>query len=136
MKISHTLFALAAVAMVGCGQKASESTSVTAPLESAFKESDTPAATSAANGPLPTGDATGTLRDEIVRAQNQLRTRDYPEAVLSLQKIQRATNLTASQIAAVNETMARVQSHLIEKAAAGDQRAKKAIEDFQNNLTR
>lgn len=134
MKTSCLPLALTLLAFIGCEQKASESAPVAAPLEAAFKDTSSSSTPRAASGNLQAETYAESLRGEVAQVQEQLRSRDYPDAVLSLQKIQRATNLTAGQIAAIDETMAKVQARLIEQAAQGDPRAKKAIEDFQKNL--
>ncbi len=132
MKTCYLLFAISGLALAACKQKESPSTDLVVPMDAAFKTIDTPSAAPASR--LQSEDSSESLRNDVAQVQAQLRAQDYPDAILSLQKIQRATNLTAGQVAAINETMAKVQTRLIEQAANGDPRAKKAIEDFRRNL--
>ena len=131
MKFAYTLFTVSIVAFAGCEKKeaTAEATALTK-LDSAFNQptTETPA------NRLNVTAVSESLRSELTQVQEQLRAKDYSDAVLGLQKLQRATNLTAGQIAAINETMATAQARLIERAAQGDPRAKQAIADFQKNL--
>ncbi|MCC7375857.1 MAG: hypothetical protein IT581_14465 [Verrucomicrobiales bacterium] len=124
--------------LVGCGGP-EEAKLDPAGLEAAFKdapaaavapaaeeESTTDAITIPASGEVP-------IKEVASKAAAAIRKDDYAEAMVMLQTLRRAKNLSADQLTAVQDQMGAFQSGLAAKAADGDARAKKALELIQNS---
>ncbi len=136
MKSPLSLAALAAVvlALTGCGgEKAADP----AAIEAAFKDApaDT-AAPEAASGEESTTDAVqigGGAEAEVQvqaiagRAAAAMRKDDVTEAMVMLQTLRRAKNLSPAQLGAVQDQMAALQMDLANRAANGDQKAQAAL---------
>lgn len=81
--------------------------------------------------PIPAGGgAAGSVvpvKDLANRAANAIRKDEVTEAVVLLQTLRRARNLSPEQLTSVQDQMAALQADLASKAAGGDQRAKQAL---------
>ena len=135
------LWCAVAVVLAGCG--GSESTTDPAALEAAFQDApadataEAPAAaeestTDTITMPAPGSDAVP-VKELATRAVSALKKDEYSEAMVLLQSLRRARNLSPEQLTAVQDQMANLQSDLASKAAAGDLRAKQALELIQQS---
>jgi hypothetical protein len=124
MKLASFLLtaSVAVLLLTGCGKKKTDP----AALEAAFKSE--PAAEAAAT-PTPEAPAvqTGEARKLAQDAAAAIRKDDYSDAIVLLQQLRTSRGLTADQLTAAQETMARFQADLAAKADAGDQKAKAAL---------
>ena len=82
--------------------------------------------------PAPGSDAVP-VKELATRAVSALKKDEYSEAMVLLQSLRRARNLSPEQLTAVQDQMANLQSDLASKAAAGDLRAKQALELIQQS---
>lgn len=130
----------------GCG--GDESKVDPAALETAFKDAppdataEAPAApaeesTTDDSVPIPAGGgAAGSVvpvKDLANRAATAMRKDEVTEAVVLLQTLRRARNLSPEQLTSVQDQMAALQGDLANKAAAGDARAKQALQLIQQS---
>lgn len=137
MKSSLALAALAAVvlALSGCG--GDEATKDPAVIEEAFKEvpaEAAPAAEESTTDAVPVGEAAaGAAQVQAIagRAATAMRKDDLNEAVVMLQALRRARNLSPGQLGAVQDQMAALQMDLANRAANGDQKAAAALRLIQ-----
>jgi hypothetical protein len=116
MKLRYA-FILTAGILAGCGEK-----QVSSPqeLKEAFAK---PAA-------LADGKTTSPeVKNLVDQAVNALQKKDEVTAVMSLETLRsNPSQLTADQLVAVQDMMAKAQSRLAERAAAGDPQARAALE--------
>jgi hypothetical protein len=91
------------------------------PLEKAFPKAAAPAAGAAGNS-----DAAAAV-DLVAAALAAAKANDYPKAAASLTALRAQPALTPDQRAAVQDTMANIQSELARRAAAGDAAAAQAL---------
>ncbi|MBX3745111.1 MAG: hypothetical protein KF833_07355 [Verrucomicrobiae bacterium] len=80
---------------------------------------------------LPSGGAAGSevsLREVAGQAAVAIRKDDLAEAMMLLQTLRRARNLSPNQLTAVQDQMAALQSDLASRAESGDARAKQALD--------
>ena len=129
----------------GCGS--SESEVDPAALEAAFKDAPADATAEAPapveesttddSVPIPAGGgAAGSVvpvKDLANRAATAMRKDEVTEAVVLLQTLRRARNLSAEQLTSVQDQMAALQADLANKAAVGDPRAKQALQMIQQS---
>lgn len=121
---------------LGCGSGPSAEADPAA-LESAFKESGTekienpaPAEESTTGDVVITANPAGDvpIKEVAAKAANAMRKDELTEAMVLLQTLRRARNISPEQLTAVQDQMAALQSDLANKAQAGDLKAKKALE--------
>lgn len=85
---------------------------------------------------LPSGGAAGgevAVREVASQAALAIRKDEMAEAMVLLQTLRRAQNLTPNQLTAVQDQMAALQSELASRAASGDARAKQALDLIQQS---
>jgi len=126
----------------GCGSgeakvdpKALETAFKDAPADATAEAPATPApaeeSTTDDSVPIPAGGgAAGSVvpvKDLANRAATAMRKDDVSEAIVLLQTLRRARNLSPEQLTSVQDQMAALQADLANKAAGGDLRAKKAL---------
>jgi hypothetical protein len=103
------------------------------PMVAAAEGSSSSYASGAAARVIP--DLPPAAAEQYASARTQLAAGQVVPALKSLQKLHSSgTNLSGGQIAAIHEQMVQIQSTLAERAAAGDAKAKQALEDFSNSL--
>ena len=128
-----------AAGLSGCG---GEETATADPkaIEQAFKDAPAEAAAPAsqesttdsisisigADGNVPVKALAG-------RAAAAMRKDDVQEAIVLLQTLRRARNLSPEQLGAVQDQMAALQSDLANRAASGDAKAKQALQLIQQS---
>ena len=140
----RTILAAGLVALAGCGSDESEGGADPAALEAAFKDAanvpaDTPPQPPAEESTTdtlvipvtPNGDVP--VKELATRAATAIRKDEVTEAMVLLQTLRRARNLTSDQLTTVQDQMAALQSDLAVKAQAGDQKAKQALELIQKS---
>lgn len=101
-----------------------------APAEPAASESGEESTTEAIVLPGTSG-AAGTevsMAELASQAATAIRKDEVAEAMVLLQTLRRARNLSPDQLTVVQDQMAALQSDLANKAASGDPRAKQALE--------
>jgi ABC-type glycerol-3-phosphate transport system substrate-binding protein len=132
------LVALGAL-LSGCGGEETAKADPNA-IEAAFKDAPAEAAAPAtqesttdsisisvgADGNVP-------VKALAARAAAAMRKDDVQEAMVMLQTLRRARNLSPDQLGAVQDQMAALQSELAGRAANGDARAKQAMEMIQQS---
>lgn len=135
------LASLGLVLQIGCGSDESHTKADPAALEAVFQSSEpAPAAEAPAEESttdtltLPAG-GTGEVpvKEVAGRAAAAMRKDDVAEAIVALQTLRRARNLSPDQLTAVQDQMAALQSDLANRAASGDQRAKQALQLMQQS---
>ncbi len=130
----------AAVLLAGCGD-GGDKVDPTA-LEAAFK--DAPAEAPAPEPAEPQESTTDTVvpvraagelpvREVAAQAAAAMRRDEVSEAMVLLQSLRRARNLSPDQLTAVQDQMAALQGDLANKAAAGDMKAKQALDLMQQS---
>lgn len=132
------LVAASSLIFAGCGGS-DEVASDPAALEAAFK--DAPAEPPVEAAPAAEESTTDTIhipaaeeartvpvQQLATQAATAIRKDDYAEAMVLLQTLRRAQNLTPQQLTAVQDQMSAFQADLAQKAEAGDPKAKKALE--------
>lgn len=134
------------VAAVGilscCGSGEAGSKLDPAGLEAAFKDAP-PDATAEAPAveesttdeivPVGAANADVPVKELATRAAAAMRKDEVTEAMVLLQTLRRARNLSPEQLTAVQDQMAALQSDLASKAASGDARAKQALQLIQQS---
>lgn len=128
MKNLHGTLAVMIVAglfLVGCAKKDAVSTKE---LEKAFeiKPAASPA-TAKANLSRPQDP----VRGYVEQAVSAIKTNDYASGVVMLQTLRAEPSLNADQLAVVQETMAKIQSQLAERAERGDPYAIRVMEQLR-----
>ncbi len=73
------------------------------------------------------------IKDVANRAAAAMRKDEVTEAMVLLQTLRRAKNLSADQLTAVQDQMAALQSSLASRAQNGDLKAKQALELMQQS---
>jgi|GEM_PF-1949886 len=127
---------LAAAVWTGCGSDPGANSDPAA-LESAFKssgdetiETPPPAEESTTDTVVipvtPAGEVP--IKEVANRAAAAMRKDDVTEAMVLLQTLRRAKNLSPDQMTAVQDQMAALQSSLASRAENGDLKAKQALE--------
>ncbi|HEY6169883.1 MAG TPA: hypothetical protein VI454_17725 [Verrucomicrobiae bacterium] len=76
------------------------------------------------------------VQQQVAAFRQEVRTGDYLTAATRLRQLEASTNVTAPQLRAIHEATVVVQQRLAERAAKGDPAAKRAVEEYQNSLTR
>jgi hypothetical protein len=140
------IVALGAVAaglfLAGCGPAEEEAELDPAALEAAFAGAEAPIESAPAGEEtttdvirLPTGEAAEEVSTEEIanRAADAMRKDEVTEAMVLLQTLRRARNLSADQLTAVQDQMAALQMSLANRAASGDQRAQQALDLIQRS---
>jgi len=139
----RTLLIAGLAASAGCGSGEGEAGVDPAALEAAFK--DTPADVVADTPPPAEESTTDTIvipmtpggdvpvKELATKAATAIRKDEVTEAMVLLQTLRRARNLSSDQLTAVQDQMAALQSDLANKAQAGDQRAKQALDLIQKS---
>lgn len=135
------LWALALAACVagvsGCGSEDASAKADPSAIEAAFgagpaavaeEPAETAEETTTESVVIPV-DADGEVRVQEVaaRAATAIRKDDVTEAMVMLQTLRRARNLSPDQLTTVQDQMAALQSDLANRAAEGDQRAQQAL---------
>lgn len=123
------------VLLGGCGGGEGDKVDPKA-LEAAFKDAPAaaPAEESTTDSVVPVGAAGAVAVKEIAgRAAAAMRKDEMSEAMVLLQTLRRARNLSPDQLTAVQDQMAALQGELAGKAAGGDARAKAALELIQKS---
>jgi hypothetical protein len=111
------LAAVSLLAMGGCGKKQDVKTE-TSNLEKAF----------AAPGAPSQDDP---VQNCINAAMTAIKSNDYPAALSALDALRKQKGLTASQRMAVNSAAGQIEADLVRRAAAGDQKAKAALDGMR-----
>lgn len=141
MKRILALLMVAALAGLAGGCGSGEEKVDPKALEAAFKDApadataEAPAAaeesTTDSSVPIPAGGgAAGSVvpvKELAGRAAAAMKKDDVSEAVVLLQTLRRARNLSPEQLTSVQDQMAALQADLANKAAAGDVKAKAAL---------
>lgn len=139
--IGLTGLATAAVLLVGCGGEDSAKADPEA-IEDAFKDAPADATAEAPAAQESTTDtitltvgADGAVPVKALadRAAAAMRKDDVQEAMVMLQTLRRARNLSPDQLGAVQDQMAALQQDLANRAANGDARAKQALQLIQQS---
>jgi hypothetical protein len=131
----------AALILAGCGSDNSAEADPAA-LEAAFQdagdqtiENPAPAEESTTEQVVlqvsPSGEVP--IKDVANRAAAAIRKDEVTEAMVLLQTLRRARNISPEQLTAVQDQMAALQSDLANKAQAGDQRAQQALQLIQQS---
>ncbi len=127
--------------LVGCGSDPQAELDPAA-LESAFKdagdaviENPEPAEESTTDSVvIPVGPAGEVpIKEVATRAAAAMRKDDVTEAMVLLQTLRRARNISPDQLTAVQDQMAALQSDLASKAQNGDLKAKQALQLIQQS---
>ena len=145
MRIIFPVVLGAAVALLsGCGSGTADATLNPAGLEAAFKDAP-PDATAEAPAvqqeesttdsvvPVAAANAEVPVKELATRAATAMRKDEVTEAMVLLQTLRRARNLSPEQLTAVQDQMAALQGDLANKAASGDARAKQALQLIQQS---
>lgn len=129
------------VLWTGCGSD-SEGEADPAALEAAFQasgeetiENPEPAEESTTDAvviPI-TRDGDVPIKEVATRAADAIRKDEVSEAMVLLQTLRRAKNLSPDQLTAVQDQMAGLQGELARKAEAGDLKAKQALQLIQQS---
>lgn len=124
----------------GCGSGPTAESDPAA-LESAFKDSgeqiENPAPTEESTTDTvvipvtPAGEVP--IKEVASRAAAAMRKDEVTEAMVLLQTLRRARNISPEQLTAVQDQMAALQSDLAAKAQAGDAKAKQALQLIQQS---
>jgi hypothetical protein len=132
---------LAVAALTGCGSDPGAEVDPAA-IESAFKasgdetiETPPPAEESTTDTVVIPVTAAGEvpIKEVANRAAAAMRKDEVTEAMVLLQSLRRAKNLSADQLTAVQDQMAALQSSLANRAQSGDLKAKQALELMQQS---
>jgi len=134
--------ATAVAALVGCSSEPSVEADPAA-LEAAFKssgeekiENPAPAAEESTTDTVvipisPAGEVP--IKEVASKAAAAMRKDDLTEAMVLLQTLRRARNISPDQLTAVQDQMAALQADLANKAQNGDAKAKQALELIQQS---
>ncbi|MBL9129161.1 MAG: hypothetical protein JNL97_16040 [Verrucomicrobiales bacterium] len=138
--LPHLSGILLVLSLVGCSSDP-KSEADPAALESAFKE-----AGETIQNPAPTEESTTDtvvipispagevpIKEVASRAAAAMRKDEVQEALVLLQTLRRARNISPEQLTAVQDQMAALQSDLAAKAQAGDPKAKQALQLIQQS---
>lgn len=120
--------------LAGCGSGGGAGDLDPDALQAVFQEETVPAEdvheSTTDSLTIPGGAAGGVVQVKEVANQAALAIRkdELAEAMVLLQTLRRAQNLTPNQLTAVQDQMAALQSDLASRAANGDARAQKALD--------
>ncbi|MGE3310347.1 MAG: hypothetical protein AB7O66_10290 [Limisphaerales bacterium] len=142
MRSALSLALIAAMAgLVGCGSETETELDPSA-IEAAFKdagdatiENPQPAEESTTDSVvIPVGPAGEVpIKEVATRAAAAMRKDEVSEAMVLLQTLRRAKNLSPDQLTAVQDQMAALQSDLASKAQIGDAKAQQALQLIQQS---
>lgn len=133
------LLAIALGLAAGCGSS-TDATLDPAGLEAAFKDAPPDAKVEAPAGEESTTDTVVIspgmdvpVKELATRAAAAMKKDEVTEAMVLLQTLRRARNLSPDQLTAVQDQMAAVQADLANKAASGDAKAQQALKLLQQS---
>ena len=121
----------AALLLTGCSESKKPSASE---FEKAFPVAQSPVAAPAAKPEAATDPSIDSKFDVDFFAKetaDALKKEDFPRAAAGLMELRQMQALTADQLMAANETLAKVQMQLTMAAASGDQQAQQAMEELR-----
>lgn len=135
------LLALTATAslFVGCDSSVEADKLDPKAIESAFKDSAEPAPAAGGTEESTTetlrisADGNVPVKEVAAKAAQAMRKDDLSEAMVMLQTLRRARNLSPDQLTAVQDQMAALQADLANRAQSGDLKAKQALQLIQQS---
>lgn len=134
-RITCLALTLAAAGLVGCGSESEKPDPKV--IENAFKDAPSdaaPAAEESTTGTLHvSADGNVPVKEVATKAAQAIRKDDLNEAVVMLQTLRRAKNLSPDQLTAAQDQMAALQADLANRAQGGDLKAKQALQLIQQS---
>jgi len=123
--IASFVLTATAISMSGCNKEPSAK-SAAADLERAFQIT-TPDSAPAPSANRPT-ESSDPIKSEVTKATLAMRTNGYAEAFFTLQAVQAKPKLTVDQYDAIEKARIALDHEIANKALAGDEAARKALE--------
>lgn len=138
---TSALLALAATAgmLVGCDSGVEADKVDPKAIEGAFKDAAEPAPAAGGTEESTTetlrigADGNVPVKEVAAKAAQAMRKDDLSEAMVMLQTLRRAKNLSPDQLTAVQDQMAALQADLANRAQSGDLKAKQALQLIQQS---